>query len=88
MRSRSTMWYSPWGFMSAMWGTFRPTRSKSSSERSTCASCAIASRWSTAFVEPPRAMTTAIAFSKASLVMIWRGRIPISSSLTTALPDS
>jgi hypothetical protein len=35
---------------------------------------AIASRCSTALVEPPSAMTTVIAFSKALRVMIWRGK--------------
>ena len=52
----------------------RPIRSKSSSCRSTCASRAIASRCSTAFVEPATAITTAMAFSNASLVMMSRGR--------------
>ncbi len=39
---------------------------------STCASRAIARRWSTTLVEPPRAMATAIAFSNASLVRMSR----------------
>ena len=86
--STSAMWYWPWGLVSAMWGTLAATRLKSSSSRSTSASWAMASRWSTALVEPPRAMTTAMAFSKASLVMIWRGRMFWRSSSTTALPDS
>ena len=76
MRSRSDMWYLPWGLVSARWGTRAATVLKSSSVRSTRASLAMASRWSTALVEPPRAMTTAMAFSNASLVMIWRGRMP------------
>ena len=38
-------------------------------------------------VEPPKAMTTAMAFSNASLVMIWRAVIPRRSSSTTASPD-
>ena len=33
-------------------------------------------------------MVTAMAFSKASLVMIWRGRIPSRSSSTTAWPEA
>ena len=70
MRSTSTMWYVPWGLVSARWGTLAATRLKSSSSSSTRASWAMASRWSTALVEPPRAMTTAMAFSNASLVMI------------------
>ena len=67
------MWYLPCGFMSAMCGTRAPMRLKSSSSSSTRASFAIASRCSTALVEPPSAIVTAIAFSNASLVMIWRG---------------
>ena len=55
--------------------------------RSTSASWAMASRWSTALVEPPKAMTTAMAFSNASLVMIWRAVIPRRSISTTASPD-
>ena len=74
------MWYRPWGLVSARWGTRAATVLKSSRSRSTRASLAMASRWSTALVEPPRAMVTAMAFSKASLVMIWRGRMPASSS--------
>ena len=65
-----------------------PTRLKSSSSSSTRASCAIASRCSTAFVEPPSAIATAIAFSNASLVMIWRGRRSSSSRRMTARPLS
>ena len=82
--SRSNMWNRPCGFMSAMCGTRAPTRLKSSSSSSTRASLAIASRCSTAFVEPPSAMTTAMAFSNASLVRIWRGRMPSSSWCITA----
>jgi hypothetical protein len=48
----------------------------------------MASRWSTALVEPPRAMTTAMAFSKASFVMIWRGLMLRSRRPTTARPAS
>ena len=81
------MWYLPCGFMSAMCGTRAPTRLKSSSSSSTSASCAIASRCSTAFVEPPSAIVIAIAFSNASLVMIWRGRMPCATRFTTASPD-
>ncbi len=47
-----------------------PTALKSSSVSSTFASFAIARRCSTAFVDPPSALVTAIAFSNASLVMI------------------
>ena len=88
MRSMSTMWYLPCGFVSAMCGTIAPMRLKSSSSSSTRASCAMASRCSTALVEPPSAITTAIAFSNASFVMIWRGRIPSSMRFRTARPLS
>jgi hypothetical protein len=88
MRSMSTMWYLPCGLVSAMWGTLAAMWLKSSSSSSTCDSCAMASRCRTAFVEPPSALTTAMAFSKAGFVMICRGRIPASSSPTTARPES
>jgi hypothetical protein len=48
----------------------------------------MARRWSTALVEPPRAMTMAMAFSKAAFVMICRGRMPSSRSFTTAWPEA
>ncbi len=38
-------------------------------------------------VEPPRAITTVMAFSKASLVMIWRAVMPRRSISTTASPE-
>ena len=38
-------------------------------------------------VEPPSAITTAMAFSKASLVMIWRAVMPWRSISTTASPE-
>ena len=84
-RSRSVMWNLPPGFMSAMWGTRAAIRLKSSRSRSTRASLAMASRWSTALVEPPRAMVTAMAFSNASFVMIWRGVMPSSQQLDHGL---
>ena len=86
-RSTSVMTYAPNGLTSARCGTLAPTREKSARVRSTSASWAMASRWSTAFVEPPKAMTTAIAFSNASLVMMSRAVMPWRSSSTTASPD-
>ena len=80
------MWNRPSGLMSATWATRRPTRLKSSSSSSTRASLAMASRWRTALVDPPRALTTAMAFSKAALVRIWRGRMPASTRAITAWP--
>ena len=80
------MWNLPPGFMSAMCGTLAAMRLKSSRSSSTPASLAMASRCSTALVEPPSAEVTAMAFSNASLVMIWRGVMPSRSRLTTASP--
>ncbi len=88
IRSMSVMTNRPKGLTSARCGVRSPMRLKSSRVRSTSASCAIAIRCSTALVEPPSAMTTVIAFSNASLVMIWRAVMPRRSSSTTALPDS
>jgi len=59
-------------------------RLKSSIDSSTPAACAIATRCSTALVEPPRAMTSVIAFSKAARVMMSRGRMSRSSRCITA----
>ncbi len=59
-------------------------RVKSSSPSSTPASRAMAIRCSTAFVDPPRAITTVMAFSKASRVMISSGLISFSSRFMTA----
>ena len=80
------MWNLPPGFMSAMCGTLAAMRLKSSSCSSTPASLAMASRCSTALVEPPSADVTAMAFSNACLVMIMRGVMPRRSMLTTASP--
>src|SRR4030067_914458 len=46
----------------------------------------MAIRCNTALVEPPKAMTTVIAFSNAFLVMISRGRILFLIMLSTAAP--
>ncbi len=70
-----------------MCGTLLPMRLKSSRVSSTSASCAIASRCSTMLVEPPSAMPTAMAFSNASLVRIWRAVMPLFSRFTTASPE-
>ncbi len=52
----------------------------------TPASSAMAVRWSTVFVEQPRAMSTVRAFSKASGLMIFRGVNPFSSISSTFWP--
>src|SRR5947208_12515297 len=46
----------------------------------------MASKWRTALVEPPSAITTVIAFSKAFLVMMSNGRMPPLSMSMTAAP--
>ena len=48
----------------------------------------MASRCSTALVDPPVAMTTVMAFSRDSLVTTSLGRSPARSSATTAIPAS
>ena len=87
-RSMSGAVKRPHGFMSARSGVRALMRSKSSMPRSTPASRATASRWSTAFVEPPVAITAAIAFSMASRVMIRDGRRSSRSSFMTRRPAS
>ena len=61
-------------------------RVKSSSVISTFDALAIAKICNTALVDPPSAMTTVIAFSNASFVIISLGRMPFSSKLSTAAP--
>ena len=63
-----------------MHGTRRESSSISFSVKSTPASCAAASRCSTVLVEPPIAMSSAIAFSNASRVAIDRGSTDSSSA--------
>ena len=87
MRSTSVMTYWPNGLRSAMCGVRSAMRLKSDSCRSTPASRAMASRCSTALVEPPNAMVTAIAFSNAGLVMMSRAVMPWRSMFTTASPE-
>ena len=76
MRSTSNITCLPNGLTSARCGTFGADPVKSASEQSTPASWAMASRCSTALVEPPNAITTAMAFSNASLVRMSRAVIP------------
>ena len=73
--------YFPLGLRSATTGTFLPMREKSSIVSLTSAAWAIASRCSTALVEPPSAMTTVMAFSNAFFVMMSRGLMPFLSML-------
>mmetsp|Transcript_27655 Transcript_27655/g.110745 ORF Transcript_27655/g.110745 Transcript_27655/m.110745 type:complete len:383 (-) Transcript_27655:695-1843(-) len=83
---RSSMTYWPDGLRSARKGVLSETRWKSSSVRSRPTERAIAIKWSTAFVEPPVAMTMVIAFSKAARVMICRGVMFFSRSVRIAAP--
>jgi hypothetical protein len=64
----------PAGLRSTKIGVRAQTASKSSMERGTSASRAMASRWSTSLVEPPVAATLAMALSKAARVQMSRGR--------------
>jgi len=63
----------PDGFTLQRWGTRRAIASNSSSASGIPAWCAIARRCRTLFVDPPSAMSTAMAFSMASRVTIRRG---------------
>ena len=61
-------------------------RSKSSIVTSTPASRAISGTWRSAFVEPPIAAWTTIAFSNASRVRIFRGVMSSASRRMTCFP--
>ena len=76
----------PEGLRSQSTGTRARIVSKSSRARGTSAAWAIARRCSTAFVEPPIAITTEIAFSSAFRVRIFRAVRPrrIASASTRA----
>lgn len=80
------MVYFPLGFRSASTGVFSPIRVKSSMFRSMLAAWAMARRWSTAFVEPPRAVITVMAFSKDFFVRMSEGLISFSNNFNTARP--
>ena len=86
MRTKWAMLYFPLGLRSHSTGTRRPTRSKSSSVTEMPALNAMAIKCNTALVDPPRAITTVIAFSKDSLVRMSEGRMPVRSNSTTAAP--
>ena len=85
---RSVATYRPEGLRSHSTGTRARMVSKSSRARGTPAAWAIASRCRTALVDPPVAMTTAIAFSKAARVKTWRGRRRARMASTRTRPDS
>ena len=87
-RYRSVATKRPPGFRSASNGVAPLMRSKSSMVMSTPASRAMASRCSTALVEPPVAATDAMPFSSAARVMIWRGRRSARTRSMMMRPDS
>ena len=86
MATNSDIMYWPLGRRSASTGTRLPISVKSSSESSTPMVLAMASRCSTALVDPPRAMTTVMAFSNASRVMMSEGLMSFAISSCTAAP--
>ena len=82
----SSITYGPLGFKSARKGVRSLTFWKSSRTSSTPTERAIAIRCSTALVEPPRIVTTTMAFSKAARVMIALGLMSFSRRLRIASP--
>ena len=78
---KSSCTYLPLGRRSARYGTRSLVRWKSSIVSGTSTARAIAMRCSTALVEPPTAITTAIAFSNASRVITSRGLMSFSMQL-------
>src|ERR1019366_1907055 len=76
----------PAGRIDTMCGVRLLTASKSSRVSSTSASAAIASKCSTALVDPAVAITTAAAFRTAALVSTSRGRSPLARAATAAAP--
>ena len=83
---RSVATNRPDGLRSASSGTRALMRSKSASDSSRPVSCAIAIKCRTALVEPPVVATAAIAFSRASCVMMSRGRTPRRTRSMTNRP--
>ena len=83
-RWRSVATYRPDGFRSHRCGVRRRIASKSSRSSGTSAARAIARRWSTAFVLPPMAITTVMAFSKAARVRRSRGRTSAAMQRSSA----
>ena len=87
-RERSVATNRPPGLRSASSGTRALIASKSSIASGTPDSRAIASRCSTALVEPPLATTAAIAFSIAGRVITWLGRSCRFNTSITSTPAS
>ena len=78
----------PLGFRSANTGTRCPIFWISSISNFTPAAHAIAKKCNTAFVDPPNAVITTMAFSIAFLVKISLGQIPFNANAIAALPAS
>ena len=74
--------------MSDKTGVFFPILVKSSRLKLMFADFAIANRWRTALVEPPKAMTTLIEFSNELFVKISLGLISFSNKLSIAWPTA
>ena len=72
-RSTSSMWYEDDGATLHSVGVLREMASMRARSYGTPASCATASAWRIVFVEPPIAMSSASALSKASRVAMSRG---------------
>ena len=72
-RSTSSMWYCDDGDTLHSVGVFREIASIRARSNDTPASCATASVWRIVFVEPPIAMSSASALSKAASVAMSRG---------------
>ena len=84
---RSTVTYFPDGLRLQITGTRLRIVSKSSRVSSTPMVLAIANRCKTEFVEPPTAIITVMAFSKALRVSIWLGNICCLIASTRAKAD-
>ena len=84
--SRSSRWSVPAGLILQRLGVFLLNSLKRSMLSSMVASLAIAGRWSTVLVEPPRAISTAIAFRKAFRLAISLGLIFFFTSSIAFIP--
>lgn len=79
-RCTCSMWnFVEFGATFAKHGTRRERASMSERVKSTSASCAAARMCSTVLVEPPMAMSRAMAFSNAAFVAMFRGSTDSSS---------
>ena len=79
--------YCPPGLISTKMGVRARTGSKSSMVSGSSASRAMASRWSTALVEPAVPATPAMALSKAVRVQMSRGRMLLRTAFMMTSPQ-